>query len=377
MNKTAKVALVLTGGGARSAYQAGALKAIGEIIDEQPFQIYSGLSAGSINCAFLASHRQGFKQATEELWALWDQIRYEDVFHTETRFFAAKGARLVKNVLGGGYFNDFSSTHLLDNSPLTNFLSKNIDFQNLNHNIKTKKVLGMAVTTTNYASGESVIFFNGQDKTKEWVRSRRIAVRSNLRVEHILASSAIPMFFPPVYVDHAYYGDGAMRSRQPLSPAIHLGADSILAIGVRRTKPEKEKIEHDNQEQAKTLVMADVMGILLNSILLDSLDSDIERLSQINQFVNEHPGSKFKKVPILVIRPQSDLGAIGSTLLQHYPKVLRYLLKGLGISRIRGGDLLSFLSFHHEFTSTLLQLGYQDAYQQKKEIKAFYAMGKI
>ncbi|HMQ11109.1 MAG TPA: patatin-like phospholipase family protein [Oligoflexia bacterium] len=373
MNKSSKVALVLTGGGARSAYQAGALKAIGEIVEGQPFQIYSGLSAGSINCAFLASHSKTFKQATKELWNLWDQIKYEDVFHTETRFFASKGARLLKNVLGGGYFNDFSSTHLLDNSPLIDLLSKNIDFLNLNHNIQSKKVLGMAVTATNYASGESVIFFNGQKKTKEWIRSRRIAVRTNLKVEHIMASSAIPMFFPPVYVDNAYYGDGAMRSRQPLSPAIHLGADSILAIGVRRAKPQKEKSELEQQQKPKTIVMADVMATILNSILLDSLDSDIERLSQINQFVSEHPGSKFKKVPILVIRPQSDLGAIGSSLLQYYPKVLRYLLKGLGISRIKGGDLLSFLSFHHEFTSTLLQLGYQDAYQQKKEIKAFYA----
>lgn len=379
-----KVGLVLTGGGARAAYQVGALSAISEIVPDipTPFKVITGVSAGAINGSYLASAPNGsIHESSMHLMETWSNLTVEDVFKTDTVSFLGIGLRFAKEVGFGSSRKLPQSTHLLNTEPLKDLLSQKINFNILSENIRNGLVSGFAITATNYRSGTAITFYDTHEPIQDWIRSTRISRRTKVEVEHIMASAAIPIFFPPIAVEGSYYGDGCVRLNSPMSPAIHLGADKILAIGVRHPRSNEAVIDL-NQQQMTSVALAEVLGVMLNSIFLDSLNSDLERMSRINRTIkllNEGRVAPLKSpdglkhIPILTILPSRDLGSLASDQFVNFPKILKHLLKTIGAHDQKGWELLSYLAFEGSYTKLLIELGYQDAMNMKQEIQAFFS----
>ncbi|MFO1428912.1 MAG: patatin-like phospholipase family protein [Candidatus Competibacteraceae bacterium] len=378
-----RIGLVLTGGGARAGYQAGVLKGIAEIVGPKadkvwPFQILVGTSAGAINSAFLASTSSGsFTEATTALDRLWSALTAEKVVRSDVLTLTALGLRWLRDLSLGGLLGNSRSTHLLDASPLWEFLSQQIDFTALKANLQKGALHGLAISATNYLTGSTVIFFDGAPAIEPWVRSSRVGIRTEIALKHVLASAAIPVFFQPVKLNGAYYGDGCVRLTTPLSPAMHLGADRVLAIGIRHRRPDKLTLRLIQSGEMPAISLVDIAGVMLNAAFLDALDTDIERMQRINKTIaalrlagKEHP-DKLREVPLLVLSPSQDLGTLASEQFNRFSNMLRYLLKGIGASTEKGWDLLSYLAFDEAYTGRLLELGYQDALAQREVIQRF------
>jgi NTE family protein len=368
-----KFGLVMTGGGARAAYQVGAVRAIYEILKKKEllFDVISGNSAGGINSCYLGANCENWDIATHNLEQLWTRVKPQNVYDLRARTITEIGSKLFSGtVLGGLTPKGNNINHLLDTAPLRALALREMDFSHIGKNVKSGHLYGMSLSTTNYNSGSNVVFYQGHESIKDWARSDRFSFKTEIRVEHLMASSAIPFFFPPVQIGQSFYGDGCIRQTTPLSPAIHLGADKILAIGVRHPH---------NQERQRTLAfspfsnptMGQVAGVMLNAIFLDSLDADVERLVRINELIAEGTHQNLKQIPILMIRPSKDLGKMTTNITSELPPVLKYLLKGIGVSDTEGLDLLSYLAFDESYTKPLMELGYQDAYNMKDEILRF------
>lgn len=368
-----KTGIVMTGGGARAAYQVGVVRAIYEILGkkENLFDVISGNSAGAINSIYLACHSENWDISTHNLSELWTRVQPQNIYDLRTRTVSELGMKLFSSTVFGGLSpKGANMNHLLDTTPLRKLIEREVDFNHIQRNIDKKALHGISLSTTNYNSGSNVVFYEGSAEIKDWARSDRFSHRTKLSADHLLASSAIPVFFPPIKVGDSYYGDGCIRQTTPLSPAIHLGAEKIIAIGVRHP--------HDQQRQ-KSLAfshfinptMGQVAGVLLNAIFLDSLDSDVERLIRINELIMEGAHKELKPIPILLIRPSKDLGKMSSNITADLPPILRYLLKGIGVSDNEGLDLLSYLAFDNSYTKPLIELGYDDAYKMKSEILKF------
>jgi NTE family protein len=224
-----------------------------------------------------------------------------------------------------------------------------------------------------------VSFYDGHASIEPWARSSRLGRRSTLTVEHILASAAIPIFFRPVAIGGTYWGDGGIRLGNPLSPAIHLGADRIIAVGIRHARPDQQVFEMNQTSTLGVITLADIGGVLMNALFLDALDSDVERMMRINQtldllppeVVANHP-AKLRKIPVLAIRPSKDLGKLAGNQLPKFPFILRHLLKGTGASNDKGWDLLSYLAFDSSYTNLLMEVGYEDALRLRNEIEQFF-----
>lgn len=375
--------LVLTGGGARAAYQAGVMKGISSILGAEhgnPFQVITGISAGAINAAYLASRASQFTLGSEACFELWRNLKPQNVIHTDVLTMSRLGARWLRNLSLGGASPLNRATHLMDASPLGAFLQEKIDFASIGENIRNRSIHGFSVSATNYRTGTAVSFFEGDDSIEPWVRSSRIGRRSAITPAHVLASSSIPLVFEPVRLEDSYYGDGGIRLRTPLSPAIHLGSDRIVAIGIRYFRPEDMTLELNEAARMADIAIADIAGVMLNAAFMDSLESDVERLERINQtltFMPEaqrlaHPG-KLRIIPLLVIRPSQDLARLASDQFRKFPRMLRHLLRGIGASEERGWDLLSYLGFDSSYTTQLLELGEADAQAKKAEILEFFA----
>lgn len=374
-NKTMnpKLALVLTGGGARAAYQVGAVRAIYEITRKEKnlFDIITGNSAGAINSTYLAAHAEDWDVATLNLTSLWKRLKPQHIFDLRTRILSEIGMKWLSGTILGGLTSKGSHVnHFLDTAPLRKLLKREIDFDHLQQNIEERTLYGVSLSTTNYNSGTSVIFYQGSSEIQDWARSDRFSIRENLNLDHLMASSAIPFFFPPVKVRDSFFGDGCIRQTTPLSPAIHLGADKIIAIGIRYPQ---------NQNRMKDLsfspvdhpTFGQITGVMLNAIFLDSLESDVERLIRINQLIKDSMRKDLRSIPILMIRPSRDLGQMTERLNKELPAKLRYLLKGIGVSDNEGLDLLSYLAFDESYTNPLMELGYEDAFKMKEEILRF------
>ncbi len=381
MNK--RIGLVLTGGGARAGYQAGVLKGIAEIIgpkadDAWPFHTLVGTSAGAINSAFLASKSGGsFAEATTALDRLWSALTAEKVVRSDVLTLTALGLRWLRDLSLGGLLGNSRSTHLLDASPLREFLNQQIDFAAIRANLQHSALHGLAISATNYLTGTTVIFFDGAASIKPWIRSSRVGIRTRITLNHVLASAAIPVFFQPVKLNGAYYGDGCVRLTTPLSPAMHLGAERVLAIGIRHQRPDNLTLKLTQNAEMPTISLVDIAGVMLNAAFLDALDTDIERMQRINKTIaalrqagKEHP-DKLREVPLLVLSPSQDLGTLASEQFNRFSNMLRYLLKGIGASTEKGWDLLSYLAFDEAYTGRLLELGYQDALAQRDAIQRF------
>lgn len=385
MANTKTRGLVLSGGGARAAYQAGVLKAIADIREEagergQPFQVFSGESAGAINVSLLASFADDFNRGAEELWRCWAELEMEDILATNPLSLLGNAGRWATELSLGGLFGGVGKpAHLLDNTPLRKYLAPKISFPRIRELLKENKFRGLGISVTNYATGSAITFFDSSHKHPGWARSHRLGLPSPLKLDHVLASTAIPILFPAVKIGQSYYGDGSIRMKAPLSPAIHLGSTSILAIGLRYYRTAEQTREINEAWKMKSLTLAEVAGVLLNAGFLDNLEGDLERLERINHTLSLIPQDLHKKLPnelhpieALAMRPSEDLGQLASESLESFGSVLRFLLKGLGTSRSGSWDLVSYLAFDKAYTSKLLKLGYADGLTQKEKLLAFF-----
>jgi NTE family protein len=291
---------------------------------------------------------------------------------------ALLGMRWLKDLTIGGVVGSGKVTHLLNSGPLRHLIESRVDFKQVEKNLLSGKLDGLCFTATSYRTGTAVSFFDGRPEITPWARSSRLGRRAHLSVEHVLASASIPVFFKPVLIEGTYWGDGGVRMGSPLSPAIHLGAERILAIGIRFPRPDSQVYQMNQSSIPTDITLADISGVLMNAIFLDALDADVERLSRINQTVDLLPPDvketyTLRKIPILAIRPSKDLGTLAAHQFDKFPAVLRYLLKGTGASRDKGWDLLSYLAFDKSYTDTLIELGHEDALAQRAEIEDFFS----
>lgn len=379
-----KYGLILSGGGARAAYQAGVLQGISDILGvdcgEQPFPVITGISAGAINAAFMAGASKSFAYQTSKLCEIWNDLDPEQVLRTDIVSLGKLGAGWIRDLSFGGLIGSSQSTYLLDSTPLARLLDKKIDFEQIQKNIQNKVLHGVAVSATNYATGTSNAFFNSLD-VANWARSSRIGIKSEICLDQVLASAAIPFVFKPVRINKSFYGDGGLRSNAPFSPAIHLGADRLVAIGVRHFRDEIETMELNQQLEMNSIALSDIVGVMFNSLFLDAIEFDYERLLRINETVSHFyeiealkGKSQLKIIPTLLIRPSIDLGALAAEQFERFPHMLRYLLKGIGASEERGADLLSYIAFDKAYTSKLVEIGIKDAMNRKEEIRTFFEL---
>ncbi len=381
-----RTGLVLVGGGARGAYQAGVLQGFAQILrehiaDRPLFDVVTGVSAGAINAAYVASKADHMIDGIGGLTTLWRELQLERVIRTDAFSLLSIGSRWLRDLtLGGALPASGYSNHLLDTAPLRQFLRTHIDFKAITRHIGHAMLHGFAVSATSYATGTAVTFFDGHEGIETWTRSSRLGWRARIGLDHVLASASIPILFRPVLVDGAFYGDGGIRLSTPLSPAIHLGADKVVAISVRHPRTHESTREMNRQQPAaRDISIADIAGVMLNAAFMDSLDSDAERLLRINQTIAlieeqrraAHP-QHLRTIPLLVIRPSVDLGSLAGDQFKSLPMTLRYLTRGIGASEERGADFLSYLAFDPSYTRPLIDLGRRDAFAQKDEIEAFF-----
>tara|TARA_B110000211_G_scaffold99767_2_gene116174 strand:+ start:3111 stop:4256 length:1146 start_codon:yes stop_codon:yes gene_type:complete len=372
-----KIGLILSGGGARAAYQVGVLKAINKILPKtsgNPYDIIAGTSAGAINGVALASYAEHHHIGIRHLERIWTNFKPNLIYRTDFKGVVKTLSRLTRTTLiGRKYKHDRVS--LLDNAPLRGLLSEVIKFDNIQKAIDSGALHAMCVTGSGLDSGESVSFFQGHYSIVNWQRHRRIGYRSRIGIDHLMASSAIPMIFPSVKINQEYYADGAVRQLAPISPALHLGAEKILVIGVSgEAHKRKEKVEATAYPTP-----ASIMGHMLNAAFLDSMETDVERLQRINRTVDKIPedvrkkhGMELKPIELLEINPSSSMDEIAGRHVDELPRVIRLALGGSGNTSRNGSGILSYLLFSSGFCKDLIALGYKDGMARRDEIERFF-----
>jgi NTE family protein len=368
-------ALVLSGGGARAAYQVGVLRAVSELLPEprrNPFPILCGTSAGSLNAAALACLAEDFGTAVSRLDQVWGNFHAGHVYRADPFGICLSGARWL-GALMFGWLGRNPPRSLLDNAPLRALLSGSLDFGRIGKSIASGALYAVSVTASGYVSGESICFVQGNDSVEMWRRAQRASARVQLSVEHLMASSAIPFIFPANLVNREYFGDGSMRQTAPISPAIHLGADRILVVGCgfRPTEGER-KTDHRYPS------LAQIAGHAMASIFLDSLYTDLERLERINKTlqiipteIKKRSGLPLRPLEALVIEPSQRLDHLAAEHVHSLPWPVRWLLRGIGGTSQRGSALASYLLFERSYTRALMDLGYADAMQRREELQRF------
>ncbi len=363
-------ALVLSGGGARGAYQAGAVKALATLFHQQaacPFPIITGASAGAINAAFLAANAHDFSNGTQRLADLWSGLTTDRIYQTNVSSLGAMAFKLLSDLMFGGFKKHLRSKSLLDTSPLKQLLEETIDFSRIQSNIDQQNLQSLEISATDYSSSENVSFLCQHNQELEWKRVKRRSEHVHLTSHHILASSAIPIFFPPVKVGDGWFGDGCLRNSAPLSPAVRLGASKILIIGVKKQKLAATSLAF------KEISMGRILGVLLNSIFMDAIDEDLERLRMLNHAVEKMPNAgrgEFRKIETLSIMPSIDIGILAEMLAPKLPKTMHYLINGLG-SNQEASEIISYLMFEPEFCSSLVECGYNDVIANQDRILEF------
>ena len=371
-----RTALILSGGGARAAYQVGVLAAIRDMLPEpqrNPFPILCGTSAGAINAAALAISAENFSDGVTQLLEIWRNFHASSVYRADALGIGASGVRWLAGLVGGGLVKRGPHA-LLDNSPLRQLLTEHLDFSRIDKAIAKQALHCVSLTCSGYSSGQSVSFFQGRPDLEPWQRSQRFGAHVTLDVDHLMASSAIPFIFPAVKINREYFGDGSMRQVAPIAPAIHLGADKILVVGAgRMSEPPNQRPTSDAYPS-----LAQIAGHALSSIFLDSLSVDLERLKRINNTVSLIPesvrqehGVALHKIDVLVIAPSERLDHIAALHAHSLPWPVRALFGNIGAMNKHGGALTSYLLFEPPYTRALIDLGYRDARQRRDEVLAF------
>ncbi len=382
-------ALVLSGGGARAAYQVGVLKALGQLLprtSHNPFPIICGTSAGAINALAIAGRPGPFRLRARKLEAIWRNMHAEDVYRTDVWGVLKNTLLLSLSLMRSGY-GIGRSVALLDNSPLQHLLENYIRFRHIDEAILSGELMAVCATAMDYASGKSVAFFQGNHGS--WTRSRRHGIRTGLNIDHLMASSAIPLIFPARDINTRYYGDGAMRQLKPLSPALHLGADRIFVIGVSDNPSHDQEVAPPQHSPS----VAQMIGHLLNSAFIDSIESDLETLKAINKLVKTRKSSDpdvtldtgeqtevspLKYIDHLCISPTTPIDDIAQKYFHELPQSMKLFLRAIGATKKGGGSsATSYLLFEPGFCRELIQLGYADAMTQKEAIEAFFGLDKV
>ncbi len=370
-----KIGLVLPGGGARAAYQVGVLKAISELIpDSNPFSIISGTSAGAINASLLASRSESLKEAVEVLSGVWCNFKTNKVYRTETTVMLKSIFQWLLTISSGGVLAK-NPKSLLDNSPLRQLLEDTINLEGIKNNIDKGNLDAFAITAASYSSKKSVTFFQSIQDDIDWERFLRVGVKTDIEIDYLMASIALPLIFPAVKINNEYFGDGAMRQATPLSPAIRLGAEKLLII-TTDLRSHKNHLK-DNQIYPS---IGEVGGYMLDALFTGGLLSDLERLDRINQIIENSENNsvqtskkKMKHLDYCVISPSKDIKKIAKEHYKDVPYSIKLLMKGLGLKNRDDSELLSFLLFESSFTSSLIQLGFEDGMTNQSEIKAILA----
>jgi NTE family protein len=368
-------ALVLTGGGARAAYQVGVLSAIAKFMPRNhgvPFPIICGTSAGAINSTALACYASCFQLGVKKLEWVWKNLDPSRIYHSDAlRVFSHLSAGLL-----GSFQADYankSARSLLNNAPLRDLLNMVVDFNRIDTNIRRGYLSAVSVTASSYSSGDSISFFQSKESISPWFRAKRRGEPTQLNSQHLMASAAIPLVFPSAKIKHDHLGDGSIHQLSPLSPAIHLGAEKIFVVGVEQPK---EPI-HARENNPHPPTTATIAGHLLDSVFSDTLQSDIERMERVNHTLSLIPEdlknqtAGLKSINSLVINPSHDFNAIAVKYYDKLPLSIRLLLRSVGITNDAESSLVSYLLFEKNYCKELISLGFNDALEQESKIREF------
>ena len=372
-----RTALVLGGGGARSAYQAGVLKYLGETFPELRFPLLSGVSAGAINVGHMANSRLEPRAAADQLTSFWSTLTAEDVYREESSL-----ALLWSLLRGGGSEEEEEAQaagvrSLLDHAPLRDLLKERLSLEEdeltgVQENLDRGVLEAAAIVTTNYGTSQTVTWVQGRD-IELWERPNRVSMKCRITLDHVMASAALPLMFPAVRIGDFWYGDGGIRLDAPLSPAIHLGATHIVVISTRYNR---SKAEADHPAVSGYPPVAQILGILMNAIFLDTLDEDAMMTERVNRLIKELPEQKrmgLRPINVLLLRPSVDLGKLSAQYEFRVPRPLRLFTRGFGTAETESPDYLSMLLFDHDYLERLIDIGYHDAHAQYDQMEAFFS----
>ena len=367
-----RTALVLSGGGARGAYQAGVLSGLmaegllgsggGE------FDILVGSSAGAINAGLLAAYADDVGSGVARAADLWSEVEAQRVFRTDMRSLGGIGLRWVRDLSFGGVLRSTGARSLLDTAPLREFLAEEIPFERIEANVESGRLGALAIPATDLYTADGVVFVHAPSDVPLWERGRWSIENTRIGVDHLMASSAIPIFFPSVEIDGRHFGDGSVRNTAPLSPAINLGAERIVAIGVRQPATETGMVRRH-----KPPSIAQVAGALLDAVMLDAIGVDVEHSGRVNTSVIAAPEEQaFRWVDVLWLSPTQHFSDLAREFADRIPAIVRYLMRGLGTDD-ETSELASYLLFDSEFCGRLVEAGRADVAERRDEIHAFFA----
>ncbi len=372
---TDRLGLVMSGGGARAAYQVGFLRSLGKHYPELCFPIITGVSSGAINAAFLANETGPLHGKAERLSAIWEGLNIDKVFRVDpgsiSRHVLSWGLRLIT----GGATGTVTARSLVDTSPIRHLLTDILKpeggkLNGISRNISAGTLKAIAITASSYTTGQSITWVQGEG-VRPWQRAHRKSVFEDIGVEHIMASASLPMLFPSVYVNGSWYGDGGIRLTAPLSPAIHMGARKLLAISTRHIPtPTEAKAPRLDDYPAP----AKVIGAMYNAIFLDVFDNDALRLERINSLIKNLPEPNregLTPVKLLMLRPSEDLGNLAAKYEPQLPKPFRFMTRGWGTREYRSTDMLSLVMFQTDYIHHLIEMGEKDADARRDEIGEF------
>ncbi len=366
-------ALVLSGGGARSSYQAGVLRYVAEVFPDVQFDILSGTSAGAINAAHLGNFQGTLGAAVEKLCDVWCSIDAERVYEAHSGRHLARA--LVR--MTAGFTVEEPLRALVETDRLDAFLREQFGapegvLTGVAKNLDAGRLRALAIATTNYGTGQNVTWVQGREIEK-WQRPNRVGIACALTVQHIMASTALPFFFPAVALDGAWHGDGGIRQAAPLSPAIHLGATRVLAIS---TRYDRSRREADVPIVTGYPSVGQIMGVLMNAVFLDVLDQDLDRFARFNTLLEKLPVWRrggMKPIRLLAMRPSRDIGAMARDYKIQLEGALRFLVRGVNDGTDASPDWLSMILFDSGYTGQLIELGYEDARRDHARMEAFFA----